>query len=48
LLKTDTFLPVEVEVALLVVFMVVMTAAGVVTFARVDRRVRTLGTLGQH
>ena len=48
LLKTETILPLRVEIALLVVFMFVMLWFGAWVFHRVERRVRTLGTLGQH
>jgi ABC-2 type transport system permease protein len=48
LLKTETLLPLPVEVALLIVFMFFMVWFGAWIFYRVERRVRTLGTLGQH
>ena len=48
LLHTRTFLPVQVEVAILVVFMFVMVYIGVRVFARLERCVRIRGTLGQH
>ena len=48
LLKTNTLLPLPTEVALLIVFMFVMLWFGAWVFYRVERRVRTLGTLGQH
>lgn len=48
LLKTETILPLRVEIVLLVVFMFVMLWFGAWVFYRVERRVRTLGTLGQH
>lgn len=48
LLKTNTLFSLEVEVALLVIFMFVMLWFGGWIFHRVERRVRTLGTLGQH
>jgi ABC-2 type transport system permease protein len=48
LLHTKTILPLNVEFALLVVFMFVMLWFGSWVFYRVERRVRTLGTLGQH
>jgi ABC-2 type transport system permease protein len=48
LLKTQTILPLRVEVTLLIVFMFVMLWFGAWVFNRVERRVRTLGTLGQH
>lgn len=48
LLKTNTLLPIHVEVILLIVFMFVMLWFGAWFFYKVERRVRTLGTLGQH
>jgi ABC-2 type transport system permease protein len=48
LLNTQTILPLRVEIALLIVFMFVMLWFGSWVFYRVERRVRTLGTLGQH
>jgi ABC-2 type transport system permease protein len=48
LLHTKTILPLNVEIGLLVVFMFVMLWFGAWIFDRVERRVRTLGTLGQH
>jgi ABC-2 type transport system permease protein len=48
LLKTNTLLPLNVEVILLVFFMFVMLWFGSWIFHRIERRVRTLGTLGQH
>jgi len=48
LLKTNTLLPLQTEVALLIIFMFVMLWFGAWVFYRVERRVRTLGTLGQH
>lgn len=48
LLHTKTILPINVEIALLIVFMFVMLWFGSWIFYRVERRVRTLGTLGQH
>jgi ABC-2 type transport system permease protein len=47
LLETQTILPLQVEIALLIVFMFVMLWFGSWVFYRVERRVRTLGTLGQ-
>ena len=47
-LKTNTLLPLQTEVALLIVFMFVMLWFGNWVFYKVERRVRTLGTLGQH
>ena len=48
LLHTQTLLPIRVEIMLLIVFMFVMLWFGSWVFYRVERRVRTLGTLGQH
>lgn len=48
LLKTNTLLPINVEIIILVVFMFVMLWIGAQVFYRIERRVRTLGTLGQH
>lgn len=48
LLHTKTILPLNVEIVLLIVFMFVMLWFGSWVFYRVERRVRTLGTLGQH
>jgi ABC-2 type transport system permease protein len=48
MLKTQTLLPLNVEVLLLIVSMFVMLWFGTWIFNRIERRVRTLGTLGQH
>src|SRR5215212_6613284 len=48
LLKTETLLPLPVEVAILIVCMFALLWFGAWVFNRVERRVRTLGTLGQH
>ena len=48
ILKTNTILPLRIEIALLIVFMFVMLWFGSWIFYRVERQVRTLGTLGQH
>lgn len=48
LLKTTTIIPIEYEVALLVVFMFVMLWLGTIIFKRMELKVRSLGTLGQH
>jgi ABC-2 type transport system permease protein len=48
LLQSETLLPIQVEIAILIVFMFVMLWFGAWVFNRVERRVRTLGTLGQH
>lgn len=48
LLKTNTLMPIKTEITILIVFMFVMLWGGAQIFYRVERRVRTLGTLGQH
>lgn len=48
LLKTSTLFPIHIEIILLLVFMVVMLWFGAWMFNRVERKVRMLGTLGQH
>jgi ABC-2 type transport system permease protein len=48
LLQSETLLPIPVEIAILIVFMFGMLWFGAWVFHRVERRVRTLGTLGQH
>jgi ABC-2 type transport system permease protein len=48
LLKTPTILPLHWELVLLVIFMVVMLWLGTWAFRSLERRVRQLGTLGQH
>jgi len=48
LLGTQTILPVQWEMFLLIVFMFVMLWIGTTAFRSLERRVRTLGTLGQH
>lgn len=48
LIGTKTILPLQWEMVLLMVFMFVMLWIGTVTFRSLERRVRTLGTLGQH
>jgi ABC-2 type transport system permease protein len=48
LLKTNTLLSIGAEVILLIVFMFVMLWLGSWIFYRVERRVKALGTLGQH
>lgn len=48
LLQSETLLPLQVEIAILIVFMFVMVWFGAWVFHRVERHVRTLGTLGQH
>lgn len=48
LLKTPTILPIHWELILLVVFMALMLWLGFWAFNSLERRVRKLGTLGQH
>jgi ABC-2 type transport system permease protein len=48
LLQTRTIIPVEYEIVLLIVTMFLMVIFGVIVFNRMERKVRTLGTLGQH
>ena len=48
LLKTRTLFPIHIEIIILIVFMFVMLWLGSWFFYRIERRVRTLGTLGQH
>jgi len=48
LLQSETLLPIRMEIGILIVFMFVMLWFGAWVFHRVERRVRTLGTLGQH
>lgn len=48
LLKTNTLLPIEWEIALLVVSMFIMLWIGVKVFNGLEKRVRQRGTLGQH
>lgn len=48
LLRTHTLLPISIEIGILVVFMFVMVLLGLAAFKRLEKRVRTLGTLGQH
>jgi ABC-2 type transport system permease protein len=48
LLKTNTLMPISTEITILIVFMFVMLWGGAQIFYRVERRVRKLGTLGQH
>ncbi len=48
LLHTRTILPLSLEIILLLVFMVLMLVFGSAVFHALERRVRTLGTLGQH
>jgi ABC-2 type transport system permease protein len=48
LIGTNTILPIKMELTLLVVFMFVMLWIGTSAFRALERRVRILGTLGQH
>ena len=48
LLGTTTLLPIGAEIALLLGFMVAMLVLGWAAFTALERRVRRLGTLGQH
>jgi len=48
LLGTKTLLPIRYEIAILLVFMVVMVVVGNVVFRAVERRCRQLGTIGTH
>lgn len=47
-LNTETLLPIHLEVLLLVISMFLLLWIGAWVFARVEKRVRALGTLGQH
>ncbi len=48
LLSTRTLLPISTEVLILVVTMGLFIGMGLVVFRKLDRHVRTTGTLGQH
>ncbi len=48
LLHTPTLLPLQTEISLLLVFMVLMIILGLAAFRLLERRVRRLGTLSQH
>lgn len=48
LLNTQTILPVRYEIAILLVFMLVMAGLGYAVFRLVERRCRSLGTIGTH
>ena len=48
LLRTQTLLPLPLEIVLLVVFMVVMILIGLAAFRGLERRARQLGNLSQH
>jgi ABC-2 type transport system permease protein len=48
MLHTNTFLPIRTEIVLVIIFMFLMILLGGWIFQTIERRVRTLGTLGQH
>lgn len=48
LIRTQTLLPLPVEIALLILTMFLLLGLGGLAFAALERRVRRLGTLGQH
>lgn len=48
LLRTQTILPMGTEIALLLIFMVLMIILGLAAFRALERRVRMLGNLNQH
>lgn len=48
LLNTQTILPVPYEIGILLVFMIVMACVGYAVFHLVERRCRSLGTIGTH
>ena len=48
LLKTNTIIPIKYEIAILLIFMGFMVIVGYDIFRRVERRCKTLGTLGLH
>ena len=48
LINTQPLLAIQWEMTLLIVFMFVMLWIGITTFRSLEKRVRTLGTLGQH
>lgn len=48
LLNTNTLLPILVEYIVILIFMVVMIAIGLLAFRRLERSVRQRGTLGMH
>jgi ABC-2 type transport system permease protein len=48
LLQTTTILPINQEIILLLVFMLVMIVLGIAAFRALERKVRTRGTLGQY
>jgi ABC-2 type transport system permease protein len=48
LLNTNTILPIPLEIGILIVMMFVMVIVGLWAFRKLERRVRQMGTLGQH
>lgn len=48
LINTQPILSIQWEMALLIIFMFLMLWIGITTFRSLEKRVRTLGTLGQH
>ncbi len=48
LLQTTTILPIQLEMVLLVVFMIVMIVIGVNAFHALEKKVRSRGSLGQY
>ena len=48
LLGTNTLLPIVVEYLIMLIFMVIMIAVGLLAFRRLERYVRQRGTLGTH
>ncbi len=48
LLGTNTLLPIVVEYIIMLIFMVIMIAVGLLAFRRLERYVRQRGTLGTH
>lgn len=48
LLHNTTLMPIKTEIILLLVFMVIMIAGGVLAFRALEKKVRTRGTLGQY
>jgi ABC-2 type transport system permease protein len=48
LLRTTPLLPLEYEIGILMLFMLIMAPLGYLVFKLVERRSKRLGTLGQH
>jgi hypothetical protein len=48
LLRRPTLIPISCEIGILTGFMFIMVFLGIAAFRRLERRVRVLGTLGQH